>query len=230
MARDVLLVFAKVPEPGRVKTRLSPPLTAEQASTLYAAFLGDSLDRYASLSSAPGGPEVRLFVGGDPDDDRLSALVPDGMRVARQQGSGLGARMLRAFVEAFATGAERVVVIGTDHPTLPDAYITLAFDQLADPMTAVLGPSDDGGYYLLGLNDLAPDLFDMDYSHERVFEDTLRRTAGAGLSPVVLPPHYDVDDGDTLVRLIEEWRSGADIGTRTAAVLRTLTESSSGTD
>ena len=222
--RPALVVFAKVPEPGRVKTRLSPPLSRAEAAELYAAFLGDALDRYAALAAGPGGPSVRLYLSGDPDDARLGGLVPEAVSVHPQRGDRLGERMLRAFVETFATGHDRAVVVGTDHPTLPDAFFGLAFEALDDPLTAVLGPSDDGGYYLLGLNDLVPDLFDMAYSHPDVFDDTMDRVMEADLTPVVLPAHYDVDDGDALARLVEEWRAGAEVGTRTAGVLRTLTE------
>ena len=215
-----LIVFAKVPEPGKVKTRLTPPLAPEEAAALYDAFLRDALDRYAALSAAPGGPAVRLYLGAA---ERAPAdLVPAGVDVFRQRGRGLGERMLRALVETLAAGHPSAVLIGTDHPTLPDAYVSLALDALAEPLTAVLGPSDDGGYYLLGLNEVVPDLFDMAYSHASVFEDTLARVAEAQLSPVVLPAHYDVDDADTLGRLVEEWAAGADIGRRTARALSGL--------
>ena len=251
-----LLVFAKVPQPGRVKTRLCPPLAPEQAAALYEAFLLDALDRYAAWAAAPGGPAVRLYLGGggeekgrggdeegrrrgdegsrphplllspSPGSDRTGPLapVPAAVSVHRQRGDGLGERMLRAFVETFAAGHDRAVVVGTDHPTLPTAFLGLAFDALSDPLTAVLGPSDDGGYYLLGLNEVVPDLFDMDYSHDEVFSDTLDRAMQADLTPVVLPAHYDVDDGPALARLVGEWRSGADVGPRAAVLLRTLTE------
>lgn len=218
MTRPALLVFAKVPEPGRVKTRLSPPLSSEDAAHLYEAFLRDALDRYAALGRARGGPAVRLYLAGDGE----LADVPDGISVHRQRGAGLGERMLLAFVEAFAAGHPTAVVVGTDHPTLPEAFFGLAFDALEDPLTAVLGPSDDGGYYLLGLNEVVPDLFDMAYSHDAVFEDTLSRAADAGLTPVVLPTHYDVDDGDALLRLVNDWQGGANVGPRTRRLLERL--------
>ena len=219
--RPALVVFAKVPEPGRVKTRLCPPLSPDEAAALYDAFLRDALDRYAALGAAPGGPAVRLYLGGAAREPE--GLVPDGVSVHPQRGRGLGERMLRAFVETFAAGHGRAVVVGTDHPTLPDAFFALAFEALDDPMTAVLGPSDDGGYYLLGLNEVTADLFDMDYSHPAVFDDTLDRVMDNDLTPVVLPAHYDVDDGAALDRLVAEWRGGAAVGPRTARVLQTLT-------
>lgn len=220
MSRPALLVFAKAPQPGRVKTRLCPPLTPQEAAALYEAFLRDALDRYARLGTEAGGPAVRLYLAGEEG----LAGVPAGVETFRQRGDGLGERMLRAFVETFAAGHDRAIVVGTDHPTLPLDFFGIAFECLDDPLTAVLGPSDDGGYYLLGLNDLVPDLFDMDYSHPDVFEDTLERVMEADLTPVVLPAHFDVDDGPALARLVAEWRDGADVGARTAGVLRTLTE------
>ncbi len=218
---SALLVFAKVPEPGRVKTRLSPPLTPDQAAALYDAFLRDALDRYLAWGLGSG-VDVRLHLAGAarvPD-----GLVPDGVEVLPQRGADLGERMLLAFVQAFAAGHDRAVVVGTDHPTLPLAFFDAALDALDDPLTAVLGPSDDGGYYLLGLNDVAPDLFDMRYSHPDVFVDTLDRVGELDMTPVVLPAHYDVDDGPALGRLVGEWQEGADVGARTADMLRTLTE------
>lgn len=223
MRRPALIVFAKVPEPGRVKTRLCPPLDPEEAAVLYGAFLRDALDRYVALACEPGGPTVRLYLADAADPDAALADLPAGVETFRQRGDGLGGRMLRAFVETFAAGYDRAVVVGTDHPTLPTEFLGLAFDVLDDPLTAVLGPSDDGGYYLLGLNDIVPDLFDMGYSHPDVFEDTLQRVVESDLTPVVLPTHYDVDDGPALARLAGEWRGGADVGARTAEVLRRLT-------
>ena len=219
---SALLVFAKVPQPGRVKTRLSPPLAPAQAAALYDAFLRDALDRYLAWSLGLGA-EVRLHLAGAARVP--NGLVPAGVEVLPQRGAGLGERMLRAFVQAFAAGHDRAVVVGTDHPTLPVEFFDLALSALDDPLTAVLGPSDDGGYYLLGLNDVAPDLFDMRYSHPDVFADTLDRVMGLDMTPVVLPAHYDVDDGAGLARLVGEWRDGADVGPRTADMLRTLTES-----
>lgn len=226
LGRSALIVFAKVPVPGRVKTRLTPPLTAVQAAALYDSFLRDALHLYRSPAVFGQEVAVRLYLGGDtPPPD---GLVPEGISVHPQRGGSLGARMRRAFIETFASGYERIVIIGTDHPTLPTEFVAAAFDALSDPLTAVLGPSEDGGYYLLGLNELYPALFDMDYSHSQVFADTLDRAADLGANTVVLPSWYDVDDEASLRRLVAEWQDGAPVPTRTAASLEALFDTPEG--
>ena len=225
--RACLLVFAKVPRPGRVKTRLSPPLSPAWAARLYDAFLRDALDVFAAQATGAADPlgmdeplAVRLYLDREPPPD----LAPPAISVRRQRGSGLGERMAGAFAEAFADGFERVLVVGTDHPTLPLALLGEAFRQLCAPLTCALAPSDDGGYVFLGLNDLAPALFDMRFSHGSVFNDTLREATAGGLAPVVLPGHYDVDDGEDLAALVAEWRAGAPVGARTAGALAALVD------
>ncbi|MGI9174452.1 MAG: TIGR04282 family arsenosugar biosynthesis glycosyltransferase [Rhodothermales bacterium] len=194
--KDVLIVFAKAPVPGHVKTRLTSVLTEEEAARLYAAFLRDALDQYTAL-----GMDVRLYWGSPPDavpDD----LAPADVQAFEQQGEGLGARMQRAFLETFAAGYERVIIIGTDHPTLPSAFIEQAFAALQEPLAVTIGPSEDGGYYLLGMNEFYPQLFaDMEYSHADVFRETLARAGGTSAALTVLPPWYDVDTPDALRRL-----------------------------
>ena len=210
--------------PGQVKTRLSPPLSQEEAALLYEAFLGDALEFYAA-ADAFGLDEsvvVRLYLAGA--ESRPGAFAQGSITTHRQKGDGLGPRMLRAFAETFAAGYERIVVIGTDHPTLPPAFVGEAFRALSEPFTVVLGPSTDGGYYLLGLNELYAPLFEMEYSHGSVFEHTLERAIEEGARPVVLPEWYDVDDMGSLQRLVHEWREGASIPSRTESALRSLLE------
>ncbi len=216
--RSALLVFAKSPEAGRVKTRLTPPLTPEEAAALADAFLLDALDAYVAPGAFDEEVAVRLYL-----DGHAGALdLPVGLSVHAQRGDGLGARMRRAFVETFAAGYERIAVVGTDHPTLPVPFVGLAFEALAEPLTAVLGPSDDGGYYLLGLNELYPSLFDMAYGHGGVFDETLRRASARARHVTVLPPWYDVDDAASLRRLVADWQRGAALPARTAASLEAL--------
>ena len=220
MNGPALIVFAKAPEPGRVKTRLCPPLTPVQAADLYAAFLGDALDAYAQFGREEG-VAVRVFLKGVPA--AIVHLVPSGVSVHQQNGAGLGPAMFNAFMQTFAAGYDTAVVIGTDHPTLPLDFVRLAFQSIEAPMSCAVGPSSDGGYYLLGTGELTSSLFDMEYSHDGVFDATVQAALDAGLETVVLPTHYDVDDASSLERLLAERRDGAPVGPRTALALDTLT-------
>ncbi len=200
-----LIVFAKLPEAGRVKTRLIPTLGAVGAAALYDAMLRDALGQYAALSNAP---EIRLYLATDLPDNALASAVaslalPEAVTVHRQQGDGLGERMALAFAETFVAGAAGAVVIGTDHPSLPEHYLAAALRAVRSPNpTVVLGPSDDGGYYLLGLQPGHPDLFSgRTYSHPEVYREALRRLGPALVELVPLPVWYDVDDGVALARL-----------------------------
>jgi len=197
-----LIVFAKVPRPGEVKTRLSPVLTPEESAHLYRAFLRDALDQYQRLrvdvrlylAGMEGGPE-----NGEPDLDGL----PDDIRPLPQSGDGLGKRMNNAFQETFAAGYDRACVIGTDHPTLPSGFVRQAFKSLDAASSICIGPSDDGGFYLLGMSQLYPVLFEnMTYSHGRVFSNTLARASSTRARLTVLPRWYDVDTPETLRRMI----------------------------
>ncbi len=198
-AREALIVFAKVPVPGTVKTRLTALLSPEEAAALYEAFLYDALRQYAQL-----GADVRLYLS--PTEATMPAgLVPEGVTVWTQSGAGLGERMSHAFLETFVHGYAAAVIIGTDHPTLPSAFVVEALRQLHEPGAIVIGPSDDGGYYLLGMNAFYPELFEgMTYSHEDVFAQTLERMERTPASSAIMPAWYDVDTPDTLLRLVQE--------------------------
>ncbi len=217
-----LVAFAKPPVPGRVKTRLTPPLAPEDAARLYGAFLRDALDQYREL-----GATLRLYLALDEESpaSRQGAAYPEWMAdsVFRQEGAGLGERMKHAFEETFAAGARRALLIGTDHPTLPSAWIRKGFSLLETPDRVVLGPTADGGFYLLGMNRFYPQLFeDMAYSHEAVFEQTADRAARCGASLHALPAWYDVDTFDDLKRLAEDLRRDNAAARRTRGMLRRL--------
>ncbi len=217
-----LVVFAKPPVPGRVKTRLTPPLAPEDAARLYGAFLRDALDQYRGL-----GATLRLYLALDEETPASpqGAAYPEWMAdsIFRQEGAGLGERMQHAFEETFAAGARRALLIGTDHPTLPSAWIRKGFSLLETPDRVVLGPAADGGFYLLGMNRFYPQLFEgMTYSHEAVFEQTADRAVRCGASLHALPAWYDVDTFDDLKRLAEDLQRENAVARRTRRMLRRL--------
>ncbi len=192
-----LIVFAKTPVAGAVKTRLTSLLTADDAARLYGAFLRDALVQYSEL-----GVSVRLYLAGAAD---WNQPVPPGTTLHRQSGSRLGERMCAAFEESFREGYGRAVVVGTDHPTLPSEYLGCAFDVLDSPESVAIGPSRDGGFYLLGMTRLYEKLFrNMRYSHARVYEETLTRAEKTSACITILPPWHDVDTPDELVKLVRE--------------------------
>ena len=222
-----LIVFAKPPVPGRVKTRLTPPLSPEDAARLYGAFLQDALDQYQDL-----GVTLRLYLALDEPPPGTGIAIRRGDifpqwtgNVFSQRGEGLGERMKQAFRETFAAGRRRVILIGTDHPTLPSAWIKEGFAFLEAQRAVVLGPTGDGGFYLIGMNESFPEIFEgMTYSHGAVFEQTTARVASCGASLQTLPEWYDVDTFDDLKRLVADMLRESAGAMRTRAMLQRLSE------
>ena len=226
-----LLVFAKYPRAGEVKTRLTPPLSYQEGAELYKAFLCDSLDVYQRQSDLF---KSILYVAENRDIEKMSDLLSEEnvaslseLRIQSQQGITLGERLSHAFTMGFDEGFQRVCVIGTDHPTLPVEFVREGFDALND-QDVVLGPADDGGYYIIGMSSSYLFLLqNMPWSQETLYEQTVQKAKGAGLSLHVLPKWYDVDDEGSLRKLMSE----ADIQSvapRTANVIRQLALITSG--
>ena len=196
----VMVMMARRPEAGRVKTRLCPPLTAEQAAMLYTAFLHDLVELLRRI------PAVQPLIAYTPetDADYFAALAPD---IARrpQRGIDLSARLATITTDLFHEGAPAVVVIGSDSPALPAAYIEEAFATLTNGADLVLGPADDGGYYLVGLRQSMPVLFtNVVMSTATVLHDTLVIAEQLGLRTTLLAPWYDVDTFADLKRLYDD--------------------------
>lgn len=216
-----LIVFAKAPQPGQVKTRLTELLTGAEAAALYEAFLEDALAQYAAFAEKHDAA-LRLYHTGA---EWPAHLTPQGASLHRQQGEGLDERMTDAFRETFTAGASAALILGTDHPTLPPAFVQKGLEILrdGDRQAVCIGPSRDGGFYLLGMNRFQPALFEvMTYSHDAVFAETLARAAGTGATPVVLPEWYDVDRPADLRRLANELAACATAAPRTSKALRGL--------
>lgn len=219
--RGCLLVYSKPARPGRVKTRLIGSLTAEQAAELHAAFLDDLLSRLSA-----GAFDLRMAWALAPGEE-----PPLQTRAwLRQEGTDLGDRLYRGLA-AVASTYPLVAAVGSDHPELDAATVDDGFARLSRGTDVVLGPADDGGYYLIGVRSerLERWLFeDIPWSTSKVLDTTIARCRGLGLSVALLPPGFDIDTGPDLERLTEQVASGELTCPRTAELLASWGRLSSG--
>ncbi len=207
--RCALTVMAKAPVPGRVKTRLSPPLTPEQAAALNTHFLRDTL---ASLGAAAEQCPADCVVSYTPvgQEAAFGGILPPHTLLLPQRGDGFGERLLTTAADLFACGFSAVCLIDSDSPTVPTEEFVRAVETLLPApgeiaQRAVLGRSDDGGYYLLGLSAPHARLFaDITWSTEVVADQTEQRAAEIGLPVTRLRTWFDVDDQHSLERLRRE--------------------------
>ena len=213
---NVLLVIAKQPKPGQTKTRLTPPLTAEQAAALYECFLVDTLDLVRRV------PAMDPLIAYLPSEARayFAALAPD-FGLVLQEGAGLGERLDNALTGCLKRGYERAVIMNSDGPTLPASHLARAFEALRDGADIALGPSADGGYYLIGVKQPAPRLLrEVRMSTPTVLADTLALAAEERLQVELLPAWYDVDEAADLARLTRELADAPpEVAPRTRAFL-----------
>ncbi len=196
---NLLALFAKHWEPGQVKTRLAARLGHDCASEIYLAFLHSLLERLA----AAGDQRWLVYT---PSNSRAAfqQLAGSSWRLVPQSAGDLGQRMAALFGQAFAAGAQHVVLIGSDCPTLPDVHIEQAF-ELLNRVAVVLGPATDGGYCLIGASGRVPPIFaGVDWSTDRVCEQTLAHLQSAELPYACLPPWHDIDTPEDLERLRHE--------------------------
>jgi uncharacterized protein len=186
-----VVVFARYPEPGFAKTRLIPVLGREGAAELHRKMTERTLSRVRSLARIRGvSLEVR-YVGGD--RTKMMGWLGSDLTFRRQRGANLGSRMAGAFRQAFKDGAKRVVIIGTDCPAITTRLLKDALDSLYRH-ELVVGPAVDGGYYLIGLRRVIPDLFQaVKWGTNEVLAETMRRAAKFGVTAAVLPTEGDVD-------------------------------------
>lgn len=192
-----ILVFAKAPVAGAVKTRLVPALGAEGAARLHARLVRRTVAQVDACGLAP----LELHVAPDGDHPLFRSFAAAGGTVVVQHGRDLGERMHAALAAAL-TAAEFAILIGTDCPALDCAYLALACDALAQGRPAVLGPAEDGGYVLIGLRRAAPTLFTgVDWGGPQVLVQTRRRLAELAWEAAELPTLWDLDRPADLQRL-----------------------------
>jgi rSAM/selenodomain-associated transferase 1 len=210
-------VMAKAPQPGRAKTRLCPPLTPVQAAELSAAFLRDitenialaarSVPIYGCIAFAPLGTES-WFDGHVAEGTGF--VLADGSPPMPPDVQGFGRCLLHAIQSMLAAGFGAACVVNSDGPTLPTRLLVQAARALLEPgERIVLGAADDGGYYLLGMKQPHAHLFaDIAWSTSSVAEATYARAMHLGLEVISLPSWYDVDDTESLARLMADAGQG----------------------
>lgn len=203
MSRGCLIVFARQPQPGRVKTRLTPPLSPEQAAALYAAMLHDVLEASADFARRFA-LDAALAVTPPEACAELARRAPTAFRVVAQRGPDLGARMESAVEDAAAAGATRILLRGSDSPALDAGPIASALAALESHDLA-LSPDRDGGYGLVALRRPAPGLFAHPMGTQTVLADTAQRARARGLRVALLEPGFDIDTVEDL-RLLAEVR------------------------
>jgi uncharacterized protein len=223
-------VMAKAPSVGGVKTRLVPPLSAEEAADLSGCFLKDIAD---NILAAAANVPIRGHVAYSPagSESVFRSLLPPAIELLPPRRSGLGASLYDAVSDLLAAGYGSVCLVNADSPTLPTALLVEAATALQGPGDrVVLGPASDGGYYLIGLKRPHRPLFvDIAWSTPQVLAQTRERAASLALETVLLPGWYDVDDLASLRRLIAGLRDGAGYAApHTAAYLRRLLDLDAG--
>ena len=208
-----LIVYLKAPVPGGVKTRLQSRYSADEAAALYTAFIQDT------FQTASGVQADRYYAAYTGDPGLVQSVTPPGWQLVPQIEADLGARMRQSLNASIASGADRVTLIGSDIPSLPANHITSAASRL-ETSDVVIGPTTDGGFYLIGTRRELPDIFaNIAWSTDRVFEETTAAIQANGLLLGLVPPCGDVDTPEDLDNALQHAQTGL---THTRAVVADL--------
>jgi uncharacterized protein len=201
-----LAVMTKAPQAGRVKTRLTPPLSPDEAAALNICFLRDTAAAISQTADGKRAQGLGVFtpVGAEA---AYAEILPKDFALVPQRGEAFGERLGAATEDLLQLGFSSLCLIDSDSPTVPVRAFEGATEYLSEKTdSVVLGPSDDGGYYLIGLKKLHRQLFDgIDWSTDRVLEQTIAAAGTIGLPVHLLPTWYDIDDRGTLARLCQEF-------------------------
>ena len=213
--RPVLVIMAKAPRPGSVKTRLTSRFSPEAVTSLYRCLLEDTLSLAQSLEDV----QVAVMCP-DSDVTELAQLAGSEVTVVGQMGSGLAAGLTSVFAHFEVDGRRRVIAFNSDSPHLPPSVLQSALGMLTSH-DLVVGPTQDGGYYLVGAKAVHPQLFSSDGMGTSTALDMLLSNASAlNLSVGLTEPFYDIDVADDLTRLADELREAPARAPRTAMLLR----------
>jgi hypothetical protein len=231
--KDALVIMAKAPIAGNVKTRLIGALDADAAANLYAAFLCDTfamaeeirdeLEAEAEAEEIDYLLSVILCYTPQEQEEAFESIEREGSLMMPQRGRDLGERLQNCFDDLLSAGYENVVIIGGDSPTLPGEYLLDAFDSLDNESAVVIGPTPDGGYYLIGMRRFHRQLFDgIFWGTDQVLMQTQQRASQLHLEVTLLPEWYDVDTPTDLERLKRELRETSQIAVHTRKFLRSV--------
>ncbi|HEV2664607.1 MAG TPA: TIGR04282 family arsenosugar biosynthesis glycosyltransferase [Blastocatellia bacterium] len=221
--KEALVVMAKAPRMGEVKTRLSDALGPEDAKSLYVAFLSDTFAMMEDVREEREGLILALCYTPEGEEGAFEEVEREGSLMIPQRGENLGERLTNCFADLFALGYESVVVVGADSPTLPGEYVFDAFECFETDDDVVIGPAEDGGYYLVGMRKLHNRIFeDIPWGDNSVLDATIERAKEAELNLVLLPEWRDVDTLEDFEGLKRELNESKDAAKFTRKFLREL--------
>ncbi len=207
--KEVLVLLAKAPREGEVKTRLIGKLSAAEVTELYISFLRDTFVLMEYLQDEREALALALCYTPAGEEEAFEVVEREGCLMLAQRGEDLGDRLSHCFMDFFDLGFDSVAVIGADSPTLPADYVFEAFERLSDEDDVVLGPAEDDGYYLIGMRKFRREIFaDIPWGTGGVLSATNDRVRDAGLKLNLLPTWYDVDTPAELDRLKADIDSG----------------------
>ena len=215
--RDCIILFMRLPEIGKVKTRLSKRLAPKTVLDLYQCFILDIL--HTALKTKI---DIQIFIHPAGFENSLSQWLGDHYDFHPQEGKDLGVRMANAFIRTFSSGYDRAILIGTDCPEMTAEIMKEAFYGI-DQTGSVIGPSIDGGYYLIGfkIDSFTEKPFhDMAWGTDIVYQETLDRCLQMNIKPYILPPLNDIDTWDDLQLFYRHHHTDAVSGSRTIRYLR----------
>jgi len=204
--KKLAVIMAKEPVPGKVKTRLTPPLTPYEAADLYRCFLQDRLLAMGALSDV----DIALAYTPSRAQKPFNDFCPENFGLFAQHGRTLGEKLCHIFQEKLSEGYAAVSIMGSDSPDLPNRLVQASFSlMLTQRADLVLGPCPDGGYYLIAATKLYPDLFSgIPWSTDKVLATTLTKAAELGLKTKLLPPWNDLDTFQDLVLYHQNYLRG----------------------
>jgi rSAM/selenodomain-associated transferase 1 len=215
LTNRILVIMAKAPRLGSVKTRLAESLSLQEVTELYRCLLNDTI----ALAQALDHVEIAIMCPASDVDD-LSRAVANAARIVPQTGQGLAAGLASVFNHFATSGQTRVIAFNSDSPHLPASVLETAFDVLK-ARDLVVGPTHDGGYYLVGARASHSDLFFSDgMGTANALEALLKRARALGLSMHLTDPFYDIDVEGDLTRLAAELRHAPARAPRTAVWLK----------